>query len=209
MSTTTNTLQLQLGKRYLARDGKEVLIDGFHTDPKNPYPFEGVHDDMRLSWKPDGTFLDSRPHDADLVSEIRDDTPAYRYFVRRAGCGFGTRLIWRLDPQGRRVHCRDLDDPLCDWLVSSHSPRTLLEDDELVESCEDGVLLVPYYDAASAPVQLKTTLDLTAAQRTRIAKLAARITLADGPVLSIDELAGMTVGELVTRLDGVTDIYGI
>lgn len=275
MATTTNTLRLQLGRRYLARDGKEVLIDDFDADPMNPYPFAGVHDDLLLTWKPDGTFIDSRPHNADLVSEIPDVAPEYRYFRfdsqdRNID---GQDMRWRVAPGARPEACDTREGV---WRTSAHGDAESLETAAgLIECHLDGTLLTvptPEYRyfrrvdeartdryfcvwrfySADRPIEGKlpnrpgddwqdTTLDLvkdllsdpniiecdadrfilgrpepepgitedlTSAHRTRIAKLAARIVLADGPVLTVDELAGMTVGELVAQL-GETEIYSI
>ena len=212
-----NTLKLEVGKRYLARDGREVLINGFDAEPGIEWPFEGVCDGVQLTWKSNGAFFDCRAHDTDLIEEIVE--PAYRYFRRRA---HDTDLIEEIvEPAYRYFRRRDDNRSYkCfviwrsapgDWLVEGWLPNKqgdewsdtdlsltgdLLFDPNIIECDSEGLIL-----GRPEPVAVAASEDLTPEQRTRIAKLAARIVLADGPMLSIDELASMTVGALVTRLE--------
>lgn len=270
-------MRLEAGKKYGTRDGQIVEIDDHDDTPSNPFPFSGYVDGNYFSWKPDGTFFDARPNDMDLVSEIPDASPEYRYFrFYSQDCNIdGQDMRWRVAPGARPEAC-DTHEGV--WRTSAHGDLESLETTNgLIECRLDGTLLTPptpeyryfrrvdeartdlyfcvwRFYSADGPIEGKLpncprddwqdtsldlvkdllsdpniiecdadgfilgrpepepepgiTEDLTSAHRTRIAKLAARIVLADGPILTVDELAGMTIGELVTQL-GETEIYSI
>lgn len=276
MATTTDTLRLRVGGRYKTRDGRAVEIVQ-HDPISTPWVFWGYVETGRFSWKLNGSYFDEQFHDLDLISEIKDDAPVYRYFRYRDAQPYfsGQDMRWRVTPGGRPEAC-----DLCDgtWRTSAHTDEASLEaSHSLIECDADGNPLEPeapeyryfadrvddtlltvwrvspdgrveakhygkdgdpwetsglsnprdfdndeYFecDVDRNPIQtpepepaptvsFKTTEDLTPGQRTRIAKLAARIVLADGPVLTVDELAGLTVWQLVCKLENVTDIYSI
>lgn len=198
---TTNTLRLEVGKKYRTRDGQIVEIDDHDDTPSNPFPFSGYVDGNYFSWKHDGTFFDARPNDMDLVEEIPDATPEYRYFRfdsqdRNID---GQDMRWRVAPGARPEAC-DTHEGV--WRTSAHGDLESLETaNGLIECRLDGTLRCQPESEPAAPTK-------TPEHRARIAKLAARIVLADGPILTVDELAGMTVGELVAQL-GETEIYSI
>lgn len=198
-----NTLKLEVGKKYLTRGGQKTLIAGFDPEPGIEWPFEGVCDDVHLTWRSDGTFFDSRPHDTDLVEEFVE--PAYRYFRWHADADRSSPrfIIWRNAPGDRLVEGWFPYKQGDEWTATGLSlTDDLLSDPNIIE-CDSAGFTLGRRELTEI-LTPKTTEDLTPASRTRIAKLAARIVLADGPVLTVDELAGMAVGELVTILDDVT-----
>lgn len=180
-----NKLQLKVGGKYKTREGRVAEIEDFREC--GFYPFAGRCDGRALSWTASGNFFSPRPHPADLVEEIVE-APQYRYFRwhedSRSGKMF---IIWRNALGERLVEGRLPNRPGDDWTGTSLSlTDDLLSNPDIIECDAEGHIL-----GRPEPESLTT------GQRTQIAKLAARIVLADGPVLTVDELAGMTVAELV------------
>ena len=219
----TKTLRLEVGKKYRTRD--EQVAEVHEVRASGTYCVDGTVDGAGRCWTADGVWYVGEEGDLDLVEEIPEPRnlilePGKRYLTRDGqvaevtgpnghvgefvfeGRVDGRREVWRSDGSWHWVpgveHELDLD-------------KDLLSDPNIIE-CGDGLIFGVPERPANAPdvldVSFKTTEDLTFVQRTRIAKLAARIVLADGPVLSVDELAGMTVGELITILEDIT-IYSI
>jgi hypothetical protein len=188
-------LRLEVGKKYRTRNGEEAEVTAYDQVGDTRWPFwGGVSGYGELSWRPDDAHFGSQPHDFDLVEEIVE--PTYRYFRWRDDTPTDKLyVIWRNTPGDRLVEGRCPNRPGDEWTETSLSVTDdLLTDPDIVECLEDGSLIATF----------RTTEDLTPEARTRIAKLAARIVLADGPVLTVDELAGMTVRELVEKLEDNT-----
>lgn len=64
-----STLKLEVGKRYLRRDGSEVTIERIMTD--NVYPFVSVYGE---TYRSDGRYYNGSEDDNDIIREL-DETP--------------------------------------------------------------------------------------------------------------------------------------
>lgn len=199
------TLILEPGKRYLTRDGRVAEVTG-PNDYDREFVFEGMVDGKREVWRPDGSwhYLPNEEYGLDLVSEIPTETPEYRYFRWAADDRTDKHfIIWRNAPGDRLVEGWLPNLPGDEWQDTELSlTDDLLSDPDIIECDSEGLI-----HGRPEPVAAGA---LAPATRTRIAKLAARIVLADGPVLTVDELAGMTIGELVAKLEPSFETeYGI
>jgi hypothetical protein len=198
-----HTFKLEAGKKYLTRDGRVAEIKEFIAG--TAYPFRGRvdGDSIDRGWLANGQWGYEPGERYDLVES------AYRYFRCHADADRSDQhfIIWRNVPGERLVEGWFPNRQGDEWTDTSLSlTDDLLSDPYIIECDADGFILGRRELTEICTV--KTTEDLTSAQRTRVAKLAARIVLADGPVLTVDELAGMTVGELVAQL-GDTTIYSV
>lgn len=189
---STSKLVIEPGKRYLTRDGRLATIT--EVCHAGIYRVEGEVDGHERCWTIFGEWYEGQTNNLDLISEISeisevtdDSAPAYRYFRWANNPNF-PESRWRSRGVGVE-YCPGTGD----WKGSAHEDLdSLLRDDALVECDAFGNL--PQTPDTPPPA------DLSPASRTRIAKLAARIVLADGPVLTVDKLAGMTVAELVEAI---------
>lgn len=201
MAEDNNTLRLEVGKKYRTRDGRVATITTHHESDD---PFERFLGELArldgsgtdsVTWSETGSWYCGQD-DWDLVEEIVE-TPTYRYFVDPNEDPAGsTYVIWRVDERcPEDVEGKYLNDESDAWEITIFSLPELLERPDFVECDESGKPLVPpesVYDFTS-------TLDRPDVElRTR--KLAARILLAGGPAFEWQDLARMTVAELVAAL---------
>lgn len=203
---TTNTLRLEVGKKYRTRDGRaaEITREREDVDMRSSWRWGGTLEGSPTTyWRFDGRSLHSGEYPTDLVEEIPDAAPEYRYFRFDSQDRniHGQDMRWRVAPGARPEAC-DTHEGV--WRTSAHEDAESLETaNGLIECDAEGHIL----GRPESEPEPSIAEDLTPEHRTRIAKLAARIVLADGPILTVDELAGMTVGELVARLESATEIY--
>lgn len=100
----TAELRLEVGKRYLTRDGRtaEIANEDLAYSPESCYRFDGaVEGEIGFCWSAAGRYESQRENPLDLVSEIAEAEPATSeedYPSTPPEPGIGYRLLEKGDP---------------------------------------------------------------------------------------------------------------